>query len=193
MISGIHGKLEGSGPGYVLVRTGGFTLKVSVPSPVIERLGSIGSAVDLFAHLHVREDILALYGFSTAEELALFESLITVSGIGPKLGLSVLSSVSPEEVAMAIASGNPDTLMGIPGIGKKTAGRIVLELKGKIEKQWHTEQSPLPTENSEVLAALVALGYSASEALQAAAHVPGQADVPLEERVRHALQYLGRE
>jgi holliday junction DNA helicase RuvA len=193
VISAIHGKLEGSGPGYVLVRTGGFTIKVSVPTPVVDRLGTIGSAVDLYTHLHVREDILALYGFSSDEELSLFESLISVSGIGPKLGLSVLSSISPEEVAMAIASGNPDTLMGIPGIGKKTAGRIVLELKGKIEKQWHTERSPLSAESSEVLAALVALGYSASEALQAAAHVPADSNVPLEERVRQALQYLGRE
>ncbi|MBI2854988.1 MAG: Holliday junction branch migration protein RuvA [Chloroflexi bacterium] len=193
MISAIHGTLEGCGPGWAAVRVGGFALKVFAPGPVLDNLGAVGSSVDLHTHLHLREDVIALYGFATAEELGLFETLITVSGVGPKLALSILSALSPEQVALAIASSNPDVLTTVSGIGKKTAGRIILELKGKVEKQWPVEHVPLLPESSDIVAALTALGYSASEAMKAVSHLPPASGLSLEERVRQALQYLGRE
>ncbi|MEW6033960.1 MAG: Holliday junction branch migration protein RuvA [Chloroflexota bacterium] len=191
MISAIHGVLEQRGPNWALVRVGGFTLKVHVPTPALNNLGAPGTEVHLHTHLHLREDAIALYGFGTVKELGLFQSLITVSGVGPRLALGVLSVLSPEQVALAIASGNPEALTGVPGVGKKTAGRIVLELKGKLEKEWLAERPPLAPESSEVLAALAALGYSAAEAMQALSHLPPTPGLPLEERVRQALQYLG--
>lgn len=193
MISGIHGTLEQRGPGWAVVRVGGFSLKVFIPTPAQNALGSMGSPVDFHTHLHVREDAVQLYGFASIEELGLFETLITVSGVGPKLGLAILSVLTPEQVALAIAGGNPDALTGVPGIGRKTAGRIVLELKGKLEKEWLGERQPLEPESSDILAALTALGYSASEAMRAVAQLPAAGGLSLEERVRQALQYLGRE
>ncbi|MDO8472705.1 MAG: Holliday junction branch migration protein RuvA [Dehalococcoidia bacterium] len=193
MISSIHGALERVGPNLAIVRVGGFSMKVNVPALSLNGLGAPGTQVDLHTHLHVREDLIALYGFSTEEELALFEALITVSGVGPKLALSILSVLSPEQVALAIASGNPDALTGVPGIGKKIAARITLELKGKLEKEWFDQKPGLAPESSDILAALGALGYSAAEAMQAVSHLPPGAGAPIEERVTAALRYLGRE
>ncbi|MBI2857952.1 MAG: Holliday junction branch migration protein RuvA [Chloroflexi bacterium] len=194
MISAVHGTLERTGPYWALVRVGGFSVKLGVPALSLSRLGAAGSKIDLHTHLHVREDIIALYGFSTEEELALFEALITVSGVGPRIALAILSVLSPEQVALAIASGNPEGLTGIPGIGKKIAARIVLELKGKLEKQWLDQGQPaLVSDNADVVAALSALGYSAQEAMQAASQSSSNKGKTLEERVTSALQYLGRE
>ncbi len=194
MISAVHGTLERTGPNWALVRVGGFSVKLGVPTLSLNRLGAVGSKTDLHTHLHVREDIIALYGFSTEEELSLFEALITVSGVGPRIALAILSVLSPEQVALAIASGNPEGLTGIPGIGKKIAARIVLELKGKLEKQWLDQGQPaLVSDNADVVAALSALGYSAQEAMQAASQSSLDKGKTLEERVTGALQYLGRE
>jgi Holliday junction DNA helicase RuvA len=115
--------------------------------------------------LHVREDNLTLFGFSTAREMALFETLITVKGIGPKLGLALLSGMDADQLTMAIASGDSSLLTGIPGVGKKTAERIVLELKDKIGGEWILTQDLESVQgNSEVVAALTSLGYSVTEA-----------------------------
>lgn len=193
LIAAIHGTLERSGPNWAVLRVGGFSIKVNVPALSLNGIGAPGTAVNLHTHLHLREDLIALYGFSTEEELALFEALITVSGVGPKLALSVLSVFSPEQVALAIASGNPDALTGVPGIGKKIAARVVLELKGKLEKEWMEGKPALSADNSDILGALGALGYSAAEAMQAISQLPRDADLTLEERVTQALRYLGRE
>jgi Holliday junction DNA helicase RuvA len=156
-------------------------------------LGAEGSEVHLHTHLVLKEDGAALYGFATSAELHLFQTLITVSGVGPRLALNILSAFGAEEFSLAIAAGNPDAIAVVPGVGKKTAGRIVLELKGKLEKEWLAEGAPLTPDNADVLAALAALGYSVTEATHAAAHVSAPPDMPLEERVRQALQYLGGE
>jgi Holliday junction DNA helicase RuvA len=193
VISAIHGTLERSGPNWATVRVGGFSIRVSVPALSLNGLGAPGTEVDLHTHLHVREDIIALFGFATEEELSLFQALITVSGVGPKLALSILSVLSPEHLALAIASGNPDTLTGVPGIGKKIAARIVLELKDKLGKEWLSEKPSLTPESGDVLAALSSLGYSASEAMQAISRLPSASGQSLEERVTAALRYLGRE
>lgn len=193
MISAIHGTLERSGANWAVLRVGGFSIKVNVPALSLNGIGAPGTAVNLHTHLYLREDAIALYGFATDEELSLFEALITVSGVGPKLALSILSVLSPEQAALAVASGNPETLTGVPGIGKKIAARVVLELKGKLEKEW-LEGKPAPApESGDVLAALGALGYSAAEAMQAVSQLPRDSSIGLEERVTLALRYLGKE
>ncbi|MFH1640269.1 MAG: Holliday junction branch migration protein RuvA, partial [Chloroflexota bacterium] len=141
-------------------------------------------------HLHVREDNLSLYGFVTLDELRLFETLITVSGLGPKLALVMLSTMNAEQLTTAIASGDAALLQRIPGIGKKTSERLVLELKDKINSD--LVGVPLASSaqgQSDVVAALVSLGYSVNEASRAAASLPSS-DSSLEEKIKQALQYF---
>ena len=134
MIATLHGKLEMRGEDGIIVNVGGVGYGVRVPVRTMADLGGVGSDVKLFTHLRVREDELSLYGFLTQEELRLFETLLTVSGIGPKVALNVLSSASSDTLRLAIAQGNVDVLTAIPGIGKKGAERMVLELKEKVQK-----------------------------------------------------------
>jgi Holliday junction DNA helicase RuvA len=193
MISAIHGSLEQRGAGWAQVRVGSVSLKVFLPLPTLSDLGAAGSEIHLHTHLIFKEDNIGLYGFATPEELSLFQTLITVSGVGPRLALAILSVLNSEQLALAIASGNPDAISGVPGVGKKTAGRIILELKGKLEKEWLAEGTPLASGSADLLAALSALGYSASEATHAVSQVTAPPNTPLEERVRQTLQYLGDE
>lgn len=188
MISHLHGEILQRGEDYVVVDVHGVGFRVRVPASTLENLGMPGAAADLYTHLQVREDDLSLYGFATEEELALFQLLLTVSGIGPKAALGILSAAPPLTIRAAIAQGNLNTLTGIPGIGKKTAERIVLELKGKVRvrEEEMAEISPL---DQEVIAVLVNLGYSAAEAQRAARSVPASEKL-VEDRVRSALRYL---
>ena len=190
MIATLHGKMQSRTDDSLIVNVGGVGFRVRVPSGTIANLGAVGSDVMLFTHLHVREDDLSLYGFATEDELRLFETLLTVSGIGPKVGMGVLSSASAETLRVAIAQGNLDVLTALPGIGKKTAQRLVLELKGKIDVSGLGEIGELSPMDEDVMNALINLGYSAAEATRAARSVPPSAKT-VEERVRIALQYLG--
>ncbi|MCX7912921.1 MAG: Holliday junction branch migration protein RuvA, partial [Dehalococcoidales bacterium] len=149
--------------------------------------------VKVYTHLHVRDDNIALYGFSTPEALWLFETLLGVTGLGPKLSLALLSTLSPEQIVTAITSGTAEMLDMVPGIGRKVADRIILELKGKIGAGW-AFRTPMQadTANSDVLAVLTSLGYSASEALKAMSSLPRDPNLTLEEKVRLSLQYLGK-
>jgi Holliday junction DNA helicase RuvA len=148
--------------------------------------------VRLHTHLHIREDNATLYGFASAEELQLFQTLIGVSGIGPKLALSILSAMAVDKLTMAIATGNTHLLTEVPGIGKKTAERLILELKDKIGARWViTPGAQLVQENTEVVAALTSLGYSVAEASRAVASLPSSSDLSLEEKLKLALQYFG--
>ena len=192
MISSLHGKLESLGSDGAIINVGGIGFQVYMPTSDLSTLGTTGDDVKLYTHLHLREDNVALYGFTTADELRLFETLIGVSGIGPKLGLAMLSALSVEQITMAIATGSIDMLTMTPGIGKKTASRIILELKEKIGAGWViTPATALARENTDVLAALTALGYSAAEATRAVATLPPATDLSLEEKIKLALQYLG--
>ncbi len=189
MISHLRGKILMRGSDLVVIEVGGVGFRVRVPSSTLEQLGAEGARAELFTHLHVREDDLSLFGFVTEDELTLFELLLTVSGIGPKAALGVLSAATPDTIRAAIAQSNLDVLTSIPGIGKKMAQRLVLELKGKIDltEAELGEVSPL---DQEVIAALVNLGYSAAEAQRAARAVPSSEKV-VEDRIRAALRYLG--
>jgi len=193
MIAAIEGTLVSKGANAIIVKAGPVSLTLNVPGSTLSRLGPAGSEVTLHTHLHVREDNISLYGFSSRQEMILFEQLITVSGIGPKVALSLLTTLSTEQMVSAIISGNADLLSQVPGIGKKTAGRIVLELKGKLEKGWEGEIIPsLGQADADAVAALTGLGYSIREATQALSNIPQTEDISLEEKVRLALQKLAK-
>jgi len=193
MIVALEGTLQSRGNSSAVVRVGPLSLMVSAPTSTLSQLGNVGDKVYLHTHLHVREDNISLYGFGSAEELGLFQSLITVSGIGPRTALGVLSTISPDQLVTAIEGGNIEVLSQVPGIGKKTAGRIVLELKGKLAKDWGSALAPsLQQEDADVIAALTGLGYSLREATQAVSNLSDSKELALEEKVKLALQQLAR-
>ncbi len=190
MIAGLQGKLQTIGSSWVIINVGGISFQVYVPTSTLSTLGAIGEEVELHTHLHLREDNATLYGFATPEELLLFQTLTIVSGVGPKLALAMLSAMSVEKLTMAIVTGSTELLSEVPGIGKKMASRLILELKGKL-----AAGVPAPTEfaeeNTDVLAALTSLGYSVREATRAIATLPQDQKLSLEERIKLALQYFG--
>lgn len=174
-----------------IIKVGPISLQIYIPGSTLSQLGVVGDKVSLHTYLYLREDNVALYGFTSAEELGLFQNLISVSGVGPKAALALLSSLTPEQLIMAIVSGNVDALSQVPGIGKKIASRLVLELKGKLEKGWKGVVAlPLAAENADIVAALTSLGYSVKEATQAVSSLPPSPELSLEERIKLALQQL---
>jgi Holliday junction DNA helicase RuvA len=190
MISSLHGRLESLGSDWAVINVNGVGFKVYMPTSTLSTLSTIGKEVHLYTHLVMREDSATLYGFGTAEELELFQILLGVSGLGPKLGLSVLSTMSVEQASMAIATGSIDLLTTVPGIGKKIAGRLILELKDKIGAGLiAAPATQLAQENAEVIAVLTSLGYSLSEASRAVSSLPSS-DLTLEEKIKLALQYF---
>ena len=192
MIASLKGKLESLGGDYAVINVGGVGFQVFMPTSTLSTLGAAGSEVSLHTHLHLREDNITLYGFVSSDDLALFKALINVTGLGPKLALAMLSAMDVEQLVMAIATGSADLLTTVPGIGKKMAHRLVLELKDKLGADFITAPAAgLAQETGEVLSALTSLGYSAQEATRAVASLPRDAQLSLEEKVRLALGYLG--
>jgi Holliday junction DNA helicase RuvA len=190
MIAGLQGKLKAIGNSWAIINVGGISFQVYMPASTLSTLGVVGEEVELHTHLHLREDNATLYGFATPEELGLFQTLTTVSGVGPKLALAMLSAMSAEKLATAIAAGSAELLAEVPGIGKKMASRLILELKGKLAAGWPAP-AELAEENADVLAALTSLGYSVREATRAIATLPQEQKLGLEEKVKLALQYFG--
>ncbi len=192
MIASLHGTVESLSSEWAIINVGGIGFQVYMPTSTLSTLGTTGKEVKLYTHFHLREDNATLYGFTSAEELGLFQTLIGVSGLGPKLAIAMLSAMNVEKLTMAIATGSADLLTMTPGIGKKMANRLILELKEKIGAGWIiTPGAELAEENADVLAALTSLGYSASEASRAVATLPPSSDLSLEEKVKLALQYFG--
>ena len=190
MIAGLNGKLESVSSEWAIININGIAFRVYMPTSTLSTLSTIGEDVKLHTHLHLREDNVTLYCFGSTDELRLFQTLIGVSGLGPKLALSMLSAMTVEQLAMAIATGSADLLTEVPGIGKKMAERVVLELKEKIGAGWiTTSAAQLAQENAEVLAALTSLGYSVAEATRAVASLPPSPNLSLEEKIKLALQY----
>jgi Holliday junction DNA helicase RuvA len=192
MIASLRGKLESLGSDWVVINVNGIGFQVYMPTSTLSTLGTTGEEVKLHTHLYLREDNATLYGFASAEELGLFQTLIGVSGLGPKLALAMLSALNVEQISMAIVTGSADLLTVVPGVGKKMASRLVLELKEKIGAGLvATPAAQLAQENTDVLAALTALGYSAAEATRAVATLPTSSELSLEEKIKLALQYFG--
>jgi len=192
MIASLKGILDSLGSDGAIIDVNGIGFQVFMPTSTYTTLGAVGKEVKLYTHLHLREDEATLYGFASTDELRLFQTLIDVSGLGPRLALAMLSAMSIEQITMAIASGNADLLTAIPGIGKKMAERLILELKDKVAAGWVTAPAAqLAEENTEVLSALTSLGYSVNEASRAVATLPPSSDLSLEEKIKLALQYFG--
>ena len=187
MITGIEGKLQSRSANGAVIKVGGISLAVQMPASALSALGNIGDKVQIFTHLQLREDSIALYGFATVEELDTFHVLLSVTGVGPKMALSVLSAMNPGQLALAISSGNADMLCHIPGVGKKTAGRLLLELKDKIDGIAVGTSAP---EGNELSAALLSLGYSPSEVTSAISALPASPGLIIEEKIRLALQHF---
>ena len=192
MIASLHGRLESLGSDCAVINVGGIGFQVYMPTSTLSTLSTTGEEVKLYTHLHLKEDNATLYGFASSDELGLFQTLISVSGLGPKLALAMLSAMTVEKLTMAIATGSVDLLTVVPGIGKKVANRLILELKDKIGAGWiTTPAAQIAQENTEVLAALTSLGYSVSEANRAVATLPPSSDLSLEEKLKQALGYFG--
>lgn len=165
----IKGSYVESGRDYVIIDNCGIGYKIYVAPSTISRLGSTGCMVKIYTYFHVREDAIVLYGFLSDDELVMFELLISVSGVGPKAGLAILSSISPSRLKLAIIGGDTKQLMSAPGVGSKTAHRIILELKDKIDKDDIFDDDVETVESTggtaqESINALIALGYSPVEA-----------------------------
>jgi Holliday junction DNA helicase RuvA len=189
-IARLRGVVEEWGVDWLLVFVGGVGLRVQVPASTAEALGHRGESVVLHTHLHVRDDAVALYGFATGEDLRLFEMLIGVSGVGPRGALSLLSALGADSLSDAVSAGDALRLQQVSGVGQKMAARLVLELKGKLAGR---AAAAVPTgRDDEVVAALVGLGYTQAEAQAAAASVPSDGSLAVEERLRRALAYFGR-
>jgi len=174
MIAHLRGKLIARHPNQAIVETGGVGYDVVISVPTFSDLPPLGGEVALFIHTHVREDQLALYGFLRAEEKQLFEKLITVSGIGPKLAITILSGMAASELGNAIRGNDVARLTKIPGIGRKTAERLVLELRDKLPAAGEEVAAAVPALSAvqeDVLSALVNLGYQRAAAEKALASV----------------------
>lgn len=194
MIASVHGTLDSIGDDQVVVRVAGIGLQVYVPRSVTETLGIVGQQVTLHTTLIVRDDSLALFGFPTPEGKRLFDLLLGVSGVGPRHALDVLSAMTPDEAAVAIVSGNVDAMSAVRGIGKRTAGRIVVDLQAKLQREWQAAAvGAVRDAYQDLAAALQALGYTAPEVQRAVAALGDVVDFSLEEQVRLALRQLAKE
>lgn len=188
MIVGVHGVLETTGPDWVNIRVGGITLQVSVPANSVSSLGALGSQVTLHTHLRIRDEQPVLYGFTDAPALGLFSMLTSVSGVGPRMALALLSALDPARLQTAIATGDIAALSSAQGVGNRTASRIVLELKGKVADAVFAEVGLPGDTDGQVIAALTALGYSPAEARAAAGTAAVAAETEVDDRIRVALQ-----
>jgi Holliday junction DNA helicase RuvA len=189
----IRGKLVHKTENYVVVDSGGIGYKIYTSNTTLQFFSELDVSATLYTHLHVREDIMDLYGFATMEELSMFEHLIGVSGVGPKAALSILSVTTPAKFAMAVLSGDYKTITKAPGIGPKSAQRVILELKDKLKDvellpRDDGEAVERSNEHQEAVSALVVLGYSMQEAKQAVSKTNQEDGV--EEVIKQALKIL---
>ena len=196
MIAHLRGKLISKHPNQAVVEAGGVGYDVAISVPTFSDLPTVGSEVSLHVHTHVREDVIALFGFATALELDLFERLIAISGIGPKLALAVLSGIDPAELVRAIRAQDVARLTRIPGVGKKTAERIGLELKDRLpQADAHPEPAAGAADDrrADLLSALTNLGYKGAIAEKAVdAAVKKAPDAPFEVLLRDILRGMVR-
>jgi Holliday junction DNA helicase RuvA len=191
MIGRLTGTLAEKAPPHILVDVGGVGYELDVPMGTFYNLPVLGERVTLLTHFVVREDAQLLYGFLTAEERATFRQLIKITGVGARIALSVLSGLSVADLAQAVATQQAGRLIKVPGIGKKTAERLLLELKGKLGPDLALPGATPQSDNqADIEQALIALGYSDKDA--AAAIKPLPLDVGVSEGIKLALKALGK-
>jgi Holliday junction DNA helicase RuvA len=189
MIASVQGRIQHVDEVSVVLETGGVGIRIEVPATVLDVIPELGKTLLLYTQLIVREDSMNLYGFMSRERRELFNTLIKISGVGPQLGLAVLSHISPELLKNAIVNNQPEALTIVPGIGRKTAEKMIFFLKDKMEISIVGEQPPTAIDN-EVIGVLTGLGYSMVEIQTALKSIPQDAPDAVEERVRIALQYF---
>ena len=187
MIAQLVGKVGHVETGFVILDVGGVGFGVCVPADLALR---VGDRAVLHTYLQVRENELTLYGFSEVEEQQLFELLLSVSGVGPKAALSLMSTLSSDTLRRAILNGQADVLARAPGVGSKTGQAIVLHLKDKIKRHTGVEME-VSEDEADVIAALTALGFSVVEAQRAVQQLPRDGGQSLDDKIRKALTYLG--
>jgi Holliday junction DNA helicase RuvA len=188
VISFLEGELIEKAGDRVTISVHGTGYEVLVPATTVASLPSVGKPARVFTRLQVRDDALVLYGFSSADARSVFDLLVTVNGVGPKVALAFLSVLSPDAVRRAVATGDEAALTIVPGVGKKVATRVVMELKDKLGGGGLEPVGPL----AEVRDALLALGLSAQEAREALEALAPNGDKPVEDLLREALQAVGR-
>ena len=191
MIVNVRGTLEAVGPDWVHLQVGGVTLQIFVPAASIGELGPIGEQTSLHTQLRIRDEAPVLYGFTTPASSRMFQLLNGVSGVGPRLALALLSGMSTASLQQSIVSADVAALASAPGVGRRTASRIVLDLKGKVEVEETGIATSQTSDDMEVIAALTALGYSTNEARRAVSSLETGPELTLEDRVRLALQQFG--
>ncbi len=199
MIAYVKGILETKMTGYVVIDVGGIGYKIYMSDTAMDKLGNIGSTVKVHTYYRVREDDISLFGFNTSEELRMFELLIGVSGIGAKTALTMLAVVEPSNFALAVISNDIGTLTKIPGIGAKSAQRIVLELKDKLKTEQALEKGLTNEKTSvlkddkkeEAISALGVLGYNKKEIEKAISNIE-VSSLTVEEIIKKALIELGK-
>ena len=199
MISYVKGRLTEIDENTIIIETAGIGYNIQVPGSVLSQLPSMGSEVKIYTYLYIREDAMNLYGFMSRDDLKVFKLLIGVSGIGPKGALAVLSVMTPDDLRFAILAGDAKAISKAPGVGAKTAQRLIIELKDKLSledafriKSDHTATVNVPVDikvKDEAVMALVALGYSQSEAFRAVNMVE-TADADVEQVIKQALSKL---
>ena len=204
MLAYIKGELANKSRGYVVIDVGGLGYKVFMSELSMENIGNIGDVVKVYTYYRVMEDDISIFGFNTNEELRLFELLISVSGVGAKTAITMLGTIKPEEFAIAIISNDINTLKKLPGIGVKTAQRIVLELKDKLKKEKQIEELSTAIEKStlvknkiekekkieEVFDALQVLGYNSKDIEKAMERIDNS--LSLEEIIRAGIKELSK-
>jgi len=195
MIATIQGKLRSKSPTELVVETGGIGYLISIPLSTFEKIGEIGTDTFLHTYYHVREDAVQLFGFHTSQEKELFKLLLTVSGVGPKAAQAILSGVSTEDLRSFLLSGNVSALLAIPGIGKKTSERLVVELRDKVSKLDITVTAAgaqlQHSVRGDAVTALIQLGFTRAQAEQAVQDVlrrEHETGLTVEELVRHSLK-----
>lgn len=198
MIAYVKGTLDTKTDTFVIIDVQGVGYKVFMPAKSIEDLGEVGKTVKIYTYYYVREDNISLYGFCTSEELRMFELLISVSGVGAKSAIIMLSEISPSSFALAVISDDVSKLIKIPGVGKKTAARIILELKDKLKTENAIEENKeinnvieRESNQEEAIAALQVLGYTRKEIEKTLEKIDIK-NLELEEIIKQALKYLAR-
>jgi Holliday junction DNA helicase RuvA len=188
VISFLEGEVAEKGAGRVVLAVHGVGYEVLAPASTIAKLPPVGRPARVHTRMHVRDDAMTLYGFASVDERALFDMLVTVTGVGPKVALSFLSVLAPDALRRAVAAGDVAALTIVPGVGKKVAQRVVLDLKDKLGG----EGVPLTGPLADVREALLSLGLSPQEASEALAGLPTDGDRPVEDLLREALRRVGR-
>lgn len=190
MIAHLTGRVSSKSPTSCVIEVGGVGLRLFMSTSSLAHLPAEGDEVTVYTHLHVREDDLSLFGFESLEEQDLFEKLITVSGIGPKVALSALSALSPRELAGAIAREDDTLIATVPGVGKKTAQRLIIELKDKIGAgELGSRSASAGSASAEATGALASMGFSSAEVSAALKGYDGPDEA--QALLRHALKRLG--